>query len=500
MIDNQTASFKLQILASRIECRASNLFMAKATKQYVCRECGYETGKWLGKCPDCLNWNSFDEVMIEVSKKTNPFSSSVSGMSSKPTKLSEVKSVSENRVSTGFAEFDRVLGSSGKGTGIVPGSVMLLSGDPGVGKSTLLLQIALNLARSQFTVHSSQTKTEKTVNSELTNREPRKVLYITGEESENQVKLRAERIVSAKQIDASNLYIIATTNVEHALAHIENIKPDLVIVDSIQTMVSEQFNGFPGSLPQIRYATSRLISVAKNNQIPVFLVGHVTKEGVVAGPMILSHMVDVVLFLEGEQLTGTRVLRSFKNRFGDVSEVGIFTMEEKGLANLTDVASFFMNKENSGVPGSCLTVIQEGSRPILVEVQALLVPTTMAFARRVASGVDAKRLELLLAVLQKHVKIPVDRFDVFINVVGGLKISETAADLAVTLAIASSFKNKPLSGIVAIGEIGLLSEVKKVVNLKGRIKEAEKIGAKKIISSESNKYLSEIVRQLAESV
>jgi DNA repair protein RadA/Sms len=401
--------------------------MARAEKHYVCRDCGYETQKWYGKCPDCGNWNSFDEVIVEPNRKSsNPFSSSASSVSSAPTKLSEVKSVSENRVSTGFKEFDRVLGSSGTGSGIVPGSVVLLSGDPGVGKSTLLLQIALNLSSSQKTRMHSDQKAKDVRHAELSESSDHKVLYITGEESENQVKLRAERIVSSKQIDASNLYIISTTNVEHALAHIENIKPDLVIVDSIQTMVSDQFAGFPGSLPQIRYATSRLIASAKNNQIPIFLVGHVTKEGVVAGPMILSHMVDVVLFLEGEQLTGTRVLRSFKNRFGDVSEVGIFTMEEKGLANLSDVSSFFMNKEHSGVPGSCLTVIQEGSRPILVEIQALLVPTTMAFARRVASGVDAKRLELLLAVLQKHVKIPTDRFDVFINVVGGLKITETA--------------------------------------------------------------------------
>ena len=438
----------------------------KSKSLFVCSSCGYESGKWYGRCPECSNWNTFQEVQVTDVKKS--YAKETFASSSSPISLPQVESVSENRLSTENPEFDRVLGGGKGGSGIVPGSVILLSGDPGVGKSTILLQLSLTL--------SAQGK---------------KILYITGEESESQVKLRAERIGNIEK--SKSLFIFSTTDIDNAVDICAKEKPDLVIVDSIQTMASTSFPGFPGSVPQIRYATSRLVSFAKRTHTPVILVGHVTKEGIVAGPMILSHMVDTVLYLEGEKLTGTRILRAFKNRFGDTSEVGIFIMEEKGLIGLADASEFFVDKNDQKVAGACLTVVMEGTRPLLVEVQALTVPTTLSFPRRVANGIADRRLELLLAVLQKTCKIPLDRHDVFINVVGGLKISETASDLAVCLAIISSFQNKPLRGLIAISEVGLLGELKTVVNLEKRIKEAKKFGFKKILTVKDAAFISSIV-------
>lgn len=440
--------------------------------QFVCSSCGYGSSKWYGKCPECNNWNTFEEITVEKTGKSviDDFAASKS-----PQKISDIQSVKQDRISTGFEEFDRVLGGSidgGSKQGIVPGSVILLSGDPGIGKSTILLQVASNLSKTK------------------------KVLYITGEESESQVKLREERINGEKLSKTSNLYIFSTTNIDKAVVEAEKGKWDLVIVDSIQTMASTSFPGFPGSVPQIRYATGKMVTFAKKNHIPVFLVGHVTKEGIVAGPMILSHMVDVVLYLEGQSLTGTRILRAFKNRFGDTNEVGIFLMQEEGLIELKDASSFFMDKNDIKVPGACLTVVMEGTRPILIEVQALVVPTSLSFPRRVATGIAEKRLELLLAVIQKHLRLPFDRLDVFVNVVGGLRITETAPDLAVCLALISSYKNKTLSQSVAIAEIGLLGELKSVLNLEKRVKEVTKLGFKKVVTVKSGRYLSEIAKEI----
>jgi DNA repair protein RadA/Sms len=263
-------------------------------------------------------------------------------------------------------------------------------------------------------------------------------------------------------------------------------------------MAADTLPGFPGSLPQIRHSTSRIVSYAKRNSVPVFLIGHVTKEGVVAGPMLLSHMVDCVLYLEGSATgeTGTKILRSFKNRFGDTSEVGIFMMSERGLVEVGDTSNYFRDASRKAVPGSCLTVIMEGSRPIIVEIQALVVPSNLSFPRRVANGISERRLELLLAVIQKHLKIPVDRHDVFVNVVGGLKITETASDLAVCLAVLSSYKNRSMNGIVALAEVGLLSELKSVLNQSARIKEAKKLGYKNVATSDRFGYLSDIIKSL----
>lgn len=450
--------------------------MSLKTK-YVCSNCGFESGKWYGRCPDCSSWNSLSEVLVE--EKRNKASLDLASKT-EPQVLSKIKSAREERMSSGFDEFDRVMGGAGEKMGIVPGSVVLLSGDPGVGKSTLLLEVAINVASRS--TNSEQRKAN------------RKVLYITGEESESQIKLRAERLDS--QISNDSIFIFSTSDIESAISACEKLKPDLVIVDSIQTMASTAFPGFPGSVPQIRHATSRVVSFSKKTGTPVFIVGHVTKEGIVAGPMILSHMVDVVLYLEGENLTGTRILRAFKNRFGDTSEVGIFTMEENGLAEIKNPSDFFTGKTGKAVPGSCLSVVMEGTRPIIVEIQALVIPSNLSFPRRVSNGIPDKRLELLLAVIQKHCRLPLDRMDVFVNVVGGLKITETSSDLAVALATISSFKNKALKSAVALAEVGILGELKEVINQKARVKEAKKLGFKNILISENSRFLNDVIKKI----
>lgn len=389
--------------------------------------------------------------------------------------IAKVKSTSLSRISTTIAEFDRVLGGpqipQKNSQGIVPGEVILLSGDPGIGKSTIMLQLAIKIASTG-----------------------KKVLYVSGEESESQIRMRAERIATEKELSNLDIYLLSSTDIDQSITVAENKKVDLLIVDSIQTVESRDANGFPGSLPQLRYCTMRLVSFAKSSNVPVFFIGHVTKEGTIAGPQLLAHMVDCVLYLEGEALTGTRILRSLKNRFGDTSEVGIFVMEEKGLVEITDVKDFFLGSGEKHVAGSCVTVVMEGSRPLLIEVQALTVSSKLAFPRRVAQGISDKRLELLLAVLNRHGTINVDNHDVFVNVVGGLKITETASDLAICLAIASSIKGIALPKTVAVAEVGLLGETKTVLNLDKRIKEAEKFGYKTIVTAKDTPYLKEALR------
>ena len=438
--------------------------------QFICSSCGYESSKWYGRCPSCQSWNTFSEFKAQDSLRKSQALDIAS--STEPTQIGRIKSEAASRISTGFWELDRVLGG-----GIVPGSAVLLSGDPGVGKSTLLLELARNVSRA---------KSQKpTANS--------KVLYVSGEESEGQIKIRAERI-GIKEND--NLFIFSNGNLEHVVSAVEKIKPSLLIIDSIQAITSADIPGFAGSLPQIRHATARIVSFAKKNNTPVFIIGHVTKEGEVAGPMLLSHMVDCVLYLEtsASRDSGTRILRAFKNRFGDSSEVGIFTMEGSGMAEVSD-SSFFMEKSKKRVSGSCLTVVMEGTRPIIVEIQGLVVPSNLSYPRRVSNGIFEKRIELLIAVMQKHAKIPLDRFDVYVNVVSGLRISETSSDLAVCLALVSSFKNKPINA-VAISEIGLLGELKSVLNEKARVKEAKKLGFKNIITHSKYGFLGDIMKTI----
>ncbi len=356
------------------------------------------------------------------------------------------------------------------GGGIVGGSVILLAGDPGIGKSTLLLQTALNLS-------STAKKT---------------VLYISGEESEEQIKLRADRIQKTKN---NNLLLLSLSDTDAIVSVISEIKPSLVVIDSIQTMESQNAGGLSGAVGQVRYAASQFIKTAKTLNIPLIIVGHVTKEGMVAGPMTMSHMVDVVLFLEGEKTTRNRILRSFKNRFGPVDEVGVFVMDEKGIKEANPHELFVSEHENLS-PGSVLTVTLEGTRAFLLEIQSLVVFSKLPMPRRVAIGFDPRRLELLLAVLQKHTRLPVETMDVFVNVAGGIKITDPASDLGICLAIFSSLKNKRMVKTVAIGEVGLLGEVRQVPDLSKRMKEAQKLGFKTIVSAKSHKTLLDVIQSV----
>lgn len=428
----------------------------RKTTSFVCQECGYETPEWLGKCPECGEWNSLREFQI---------SKSDGEVSLVARKLSEIPYKEKQRILTGFSEVDGVLGG-----GIVKGSVILLAGDPGIGKSTLLLQIAINLSKNKDTV-----------------------LYISGEESEEQIKLRTQRI--AKNSKDINLLLLSATSTDAIGEIIANTKPSLVIIDSIQTMESPQVGGLSGSVPQVRFATAQFIKLAKARHIPIILVGHVTKEGTIAGPMILSHMVDCLLFLEGEKTTGTRILRSLKNRFGPVDEVGIFSMNEGGMTEIKNPEQVFLSQKSNNASGSVLVVTMEGTRAFLVEIQALVLFSKLPFPKRVAAGIDYKRLELLLAVLQKHCKLPIDTSDVFVNVAGGLRLSDPGADLGICLAVFSSLKNIALSKTVGIAEVGLLGELRNVSSLEKRIKQAKRLGFKNIISPNSFGYLNDVLKQ-----
>lgn len=445
----------------------------KTRVSFVCQECGYESPKFLGRCPECGEWNTLREIKesSSISAKASKLvrNSLFEGRTLEAKKLSEIYYGEKNRFSTGYEEVDSVLGG-----GLVKGSATLLAGDPGIGKSTLLLQVGLNLSKTD------------------------KVLYISGEESEEQIKMRASRI--SKNTKNDNFFLISLNNTDQAFDVVERIKPDVVIVDSIQTMESENLSGLSGSVGQVRYAAIAFIKIAKTLGIPVLLVGHVTKEGMVAGPMVLSHMVDTLLFFEGEKFTQTRILRSLKNRFGPIDEVGIFSMAESGLFQVKDVEHLFMSSDNLKTPGSVLTVAMEGTRPFLVEIQALTVFSKFPMPRRVANGIDPRRIELLIAVLQKQGRLAIDSMDIFVNIAGGFKLSDPASDLAVCLAIFSSFKNFPLSKTVAISEVGLLGELRLVPFYEKRVKEAQKLGFKKILSVKTHKTLQDTIKSFTSQI
>lgn len=411
-------------------------------------------------------WNTLKEFKVQNSNIRGSSLASVSQKSQiKPSKLSEIVHQEKDRFGSGFSEMDSVLGG-----GVVPGSVVLLAGDPGIGKSTLLLQMALNVSLKK-----------------------KSVLYISGEESEQQIKMRAIRLT--KNLKNDYLFLVSATNTDQIVSLIAETKPDLVVIDSIQTMESENLTGLSGSVGQVRFAAAEFIKIAKTLNIPTILVGHVTKEGMVAGPMVLSHMVDTVLFLEGEKNTGTRILRCLKNRFGPIDEVGIFAMQEGGLEEVKNPEQLFLTKGNNA-PGSVLVANLEGTRALLVEVQALLVFSKLPMPRRVAAGVDYKRLELLLAVLQKHARLPVEQMDVFVNVAGGLKLNDPACDLGICLSILSSIKNINLSRVVGIAEVGLMGELRTPPFLEKRIKEAKKLGFTRIITPKNYHSIEEVVRIL----
>ncbi len=428
--------------------------MSKAKVQYVCTSCGASHNKWNGQCADCGAWNTLEE---SVAAKATPTSARFAGYAgnSSITDASDVSLKAESRVTTSLSELDRVLGG-----GLVPGSVTLLGGDPGIGKSTLLIQCIAHLSQQQRT------------------------LYITGEESLQQVAMRAVRL----DLPQDKLRLLAETRVETILAHAEKEKPDVMVVDSIQTMYTEQLNSAPGAVAQVRESAARLVRYAKQTGTAIFLVGHVTKEGALAGPRVLEHMVDTVLYFEGDPGSRYRVIRAVKNRFGAVNELGVFAMSEKGLQVVKNPSAIFLSRHPEPVSGSVILVTREGTRPLLVEAQALVDTSQAGSARRVALGLEQNRLAMLLAVLHRHAGIAMYDQDVYVNVVGGVRISETAADLPVLLAALSSFRSKPLeSDLVVFGEVGLAGEVRPVANGEERLQEAAKHGFKKAIVAAANK-------------
>jgi len=425
--------------------------MAKARTQFVCQQCGSTSPRWMGRCPDCGEWNTLVETIVE-SKERSPLS--YAAPRSKPQRLSEVTSDGLERVQLPMPEFSRVLGD-----GIVPGSLVLIGGDPGIGKSTLLLQVSALMAEVLG-----------------------KVLYVSGEESVQQIKMRAQRL----GINTDQLYLLTETDLNIIVEHIQELAPRMVVVDSIQTVYLDELKSTAGSISQVRECASHLRQVAKGEGISIFLVGHVTKSGSIAGPKVLEHIVDTVLYLEGDRFHAYRLLRSVKNRFGATSEVGVFEMGSRGMIEVTNPSEAFLAERLPNAAGSTIAVTLEGTRPLLVEIQALTSTTSFGLPRRTANGVDFNRLLLLAAVLTKRVGLRLSDQDIFVNVVGGLKINEPAADLAVATAIASSFKSAPVAADLAIvGEIGLSGELRAVGQLPKRLNEAAKLGFKRCLVPKS---------------
>lgn len=431
--------------------------MAKVKTRWVCQECGYETAGYLGKCPECSTWGSLVE---EIQSNFTPSQNNADFLNTqKPTLLKEIELSKEIRMSTNILEFDRVLGG-----GLVQGSLILVAGDPGIGKSTILLQTSGLLCQKN-----------------------KKVLYVSAEESANQIKLRADRL----SIKAESLYIYPQTNLELIKNEIENIKPDVVIIDSIQAIYTQNMSSSAGSVSQIRECCNFLMQMAKNENITVIVIGHVTKDGNIAGPKVLEHMVDTVIYFEGDKYKSYRLLRATKNRFGNTSEVGIFEMGGNGLIEVANPSELFLNEHTQEtVPGSVIIATNEGTRPLLVEIQALVGTTPYPSPRRVANGVDFSRVLQILAVLEKRVGLNLSKQDVYVNVIGGVEISEPAADLGIALAVATCARDVAVdSHTVIIGEIGLSGEIRAVNNIEKRIKEAQKLGFKKaIIPAANNKF------------
>lgn len=423
--------------------------MAKNKTIFICSQCGFESAKWLGKCPDCGSWNSFtEEVKIPVSNEKMVKSSGVS-TGNAPRKIRDIESSARERFDTGIEELNRVLGG-----GLVKGSLTLISGDPGIGKSTLLLQCAGNIGKAKGTV-----------------------LYVSGEESEEQIKMRAERL----KVNTDSLYIVSETSISLIDAHIMDLKPQFVIIDSIQTLYSDNLTSAPGSVSQVRECSSELMRIGKTMDIPMFIVAHVTKSGELAGPRVLEHMVDTVLSFEGDRTEDIRILRTMKNRFGATSEIGIFEMREEGLTEVYDPSRIFLEEENG--EGTMVIGVMEGTRAILVQVQSLVCETRITMPRRNAVGIDIPRLNLILAVLEKKLHIPFYTSDVYVNVVGGLNIEGTGADLGLALSLISSAKGKelPVNRMMAVGELGLTGEIRPVSRCEKLLNEAVKFGFTKAV-------------------
>lgn len=468
--------------------------MARVKSVFICQECGCQSPRWVGRCPECGKWNTLVETIV---KEARGKKLEARKTTTKPQRLSEIKKEQLQRISTKIGEFDRVLGG-----GIVPGSVVLVAGEPGIGKSTLLLQVAAKVADN----------TQRTAGS----KETTSVLYVSGEESAAQVKLRADRL----KVKSDNLLLLSETDVDSIAEQIEQLEAEgkklearnkklegnpassfqplasVVIIDSIQSLSTSDLSGAPGSVGQVRECANRLHCLAKKEHFPLFLIGHVTKEGVIAGPKVLEHLVDTVLYLEGEHFQAFRLLRCLKNRFGPTDEIGVFQMKEEGLTEVANPSEVFLSQRQAPAPGSAVAATMEGNRPILAEIQALAVPSQLVVPRRTASGVSYQRLVLLCAVLQKTLGLPLGRSDVYVSVAGGLKVLEPAADLGVCLALISSLKNKPLKEKTAVfGEVGLLGEVRPVGFSQRRQKEAKKLGFSNLVSAQNVRNLKEAIKK-----
>lgn len=427
--------------------------MAKVRTKYVCQTCGYSSVRWSGKCPDCDNWNTLVEEIQSTDSRSRTPLKNVKVSNGSYRLISEIDSVNESRTLTHISELDRVLGG-----GIVESSVILIGGDPGIGKSTLMLQLA-----------------EKINN--------KKILYVSGEESAAQIKLRSDRL----NYDLGNFYILSETNLDIINAVIEKEIPDIVIVDSIQTVFRPEIESAPGTVSQLRESTALLMHLAKKNNFSIFIVGHITKEGMIAGPKVLEHMVDVVLQFEGERTHSFRILRGIKNRFGSTNEIGIFEMTDMGLKEVLNPSEVFLSQRNYGASGCVISASVEGTRPILIEVQALVTSSNYGIPQRTSMGFDYKKLNIIVAVLEKKLGIFLNKSDIFLNIAGGIKIEEPATDLAVAMSIYSSFRDIPVdSETVLLGEIGLSGEVRTISYAERRITEAAKLGFKKIIIPKGN--------------
>lgn len=426
--------------------------MAKEKQVFFCKECGYESAKWLGQCPGCHGWNTFVEEKITVGAKKN---SSVKKDAVAPTSILKATTADESRIKTDIRELDRVLGG-----GIVKGSLVLVGGDPGIGKSTILLQMCRNL------VHSGV-----------------ETLYVSGEESPGQIKMRAERL----GVFNKDLALLCDNDMDNISAVIQKSNPSVVIIDSIQTVALDEISSAPGTVSQVREVTARLMQLAKLNNVAIFIVGHVTKEGTVAGPRTLEHMVDCVLYFEGDKNNGFRILRGVKNRFGSTNEIGVFNMTDKGLEEVENPSQMMLNGRPEGVSGSVVVSSLEGSRSILVELQALVCQTNFNMPRRTSVGVDFNRVNLIMAVMEKRAGMNLWGYDAYVSIAGGMKISDPAIDLGIACAIASSMRNKPVDeDTMIIGEVGLAGEIRGVSNIMQRVKEADKLGFKQCIIPASN--------------
>lgn len=421
--------------------------MAKGkSTAFFCKECGYESAKWMGQCPACREWNTFvEEPVVKAAGR----SAALSPLNSEPVKIADVDTTEDNRYSSGFGELDRVLGG-----GIVAGSMVLVGGDPGIGKSTILLQVCTNIAAD------------------------RKILYVSGEESLRQIKMRADRIGQMPD----NFLLLCETNLAAIDSVIRKEHPDAVVIDSIQTMYCESCDSAPGSVSQVRESTGLLMQIAKGLGITVFIVGHVTKEGVVAGPRVLEHMVDTVLYFEGERSESYRIIRAVKNRFGATNEIGVFEMCQEGLKEVLNPSEYMLSGRPAGEPGSVVACLMEGTRPVLVEIQALVCHTNFGMPRRTAVGADYNRMNLLMAVLEKKIGMQLSGCDAYLNIAGGLKVNEPALDLGMMLAVISSFRNIPVpEKTIVFGEVGLTGEVRAVSQAKQRVSEAVKLGFEECI-------------------